>query len=29
MPSFFGYLARWSLLFVIPGLVLVTLIFFR
>jgi Na+/H+ antiporter NhaD/arsenite permease-like protein len=29
MPSFFGYLFRWSLLILVPGLLLVTLIFFR
>jgi Na+/H+ antiporter NhaD/arsenite permease-like protein len=29
MPSFFGYLFRWSLLILAPGLLLVTLVFFR
>jgi hypothetical protein len=28
MPSFFGYILRYSLLFLIPSFVIVTLIFF-
>jgi Na+/H+ antiporter NhaD/arsenite permease-like protein len=29
MPSFFGYLFRWSLIILVPGLLLVTFLFFR